>query len=208
MKNNVKRSAAAILWLAAGAGSMAAAAPAVAAERTGRQVVETVCIECHGPGRDGAPRIGNAYEWASHAKIGLEMLTRNAILGVRKMPAHGGQASLTDLEMSRAIAFMVSNGHARDPDKPYATLRRWEGDLIVAEVCANCHASGKDGAPKLGEPGDWLPRLKSGVDTVVSSAVKGHNNMPARGGMASLSDLEIRAAVSYMISRIAIPRQP
>jgi cytochrome c5 len=44
-------------------------------------------------------------------------MTRNAITGVRKMPAHGGQGSLTDLEITRAVTYMVSGGKTADPDK-------------------------------------------------------------------------------------------
>jgi cytochrome c5 len=196
------------LWQSIVAGVLlvlAGAAPG--ADRTGREVVEAVCIQCHGPGKDGAPRIGNAYEWAQHARLGLTQLTQNAISGVRKMPAHGGQASLTDLEMSRGIVFMISNGNAKDPDRPYATPNRWSGELIVGEVCGNCHKAGKDGAPKIGEAEQWLPRLKGGIDRVVDSAIRGHGNMLSRGGMAGLSDVEIKAAVSYMVSRVNVPRQ-
>lgn len=205
----MKASHRAARWLSplVGALLMAGAGVVPAAERTGRAVVEAVCVQCHGPGKDGAPRIGNAYEWASHARLGLDQLTQNAVSGVRKMPAHGGQASLTDLEMSRAIVFMVSNGHAKDPDRPYMTPRRWSGEVIVGEVCSNCHAAGKNGAPKIGEAGDWVPRLKDGLDRVVGSAIRGHGNMPARGGMAGLNDVEIKAAVSYMVSRIDVPKQ-
>lgn len=182
--------------------------PAQAADKTGKQVVDGVCIQCHGLGTDGAPRIGNAYEWASHAKIGVEKLTQNAISGIRKMPAHGGQASLTDLEISRGVAYMVSNGQAKDPDRPYAKPNRWSGEFIVSEVCISCHGTGKEGAPKLGDFDAWVPRLKSGLDGIVASAARGHNAMPARGGMADLSDVEVRAAVAYMVSRIDLPKKP
>jgi cytochrome c5 len=178
-----------------------------AADRTGKEVVEAVCIECHGPGKDGAPRIGNAYEWASHARQGLDKLTQNAITGIRGMPAHGGQATLSDIEMTRAVVYMVSNGNAKDPDKPLAAPRRWTGEQIVAEVCGNCHVEGKDGAPRLGDADAWIPRLKPGLDRVLNSAVRGHKGMPARGGMAHLSDLEIKAAVSYMVSHINVQRR-
>ena len=187
-----------------------ALAPGVGAagERTGKDVVQTVCIQCHGPGTDGAPRIGNAYEWTSHAKQGLDKLTQNAITGIRKMPAHGGQATLSDLEMTRAVVYMVSNGNAKDPDKPYATSQRWTGEQIVGEVCGNCHWDGKDGAPRLGDADAWIPRLKGGLDRVMDSAIHGHKGMPARGGLAGLSDVEIKAAVSYMVSHINVQRKP
>jgi cytochrome c5 len=46
----------------------------------------------------------------------------------------------------------------------------------------------------------WKPRLKNGVDPLVKSAINGHNNMPARGGMADLSDTEMRSAVEHIVS--------
>lgn len=207
MKRQVNQGAQGSLSILIAAALLAIPGTGTAAERTGKEVVEAVCIECHGPGKDGAPRVGNAYEWTSHAKQGLDKLTRNAIAGVRKMPAHGGQASLSDLEMTRAVVYMVSNGNAKDPDRPYPSASRWSGEQIVGEVCSNCHAEGKDGAPKLGDAGAWIPRLKSGLDRVVNSAVRGHKGMPARGGMANLSDVEIKAAVSYMVSHINVQRR-
>lgn len=208
MKTNRNKIARALFALLATVPLASAAGLAVAADRTGKQVVSDQCIQCHGPGKDGAPRIGNAYEWAPHAKVGLEQLTVNAISGIRKMPPHGGQPSLSDLEMSRAIAYMVSNGQAPEPNRPYAKPDRWSGEMIVGEACIHCHGQGKDGAPKIGDSDAWLPRLKLGLDNVANSAIKGHNAMPARGGLTGLSDVEIKSAVSYMVSRIKVPRQP
>ena len=33
-------------------------------ERTGKQLVESLCISCHGTGAGGAPRIGDKKAWA------------------------------------------------------------------------------------------------------------------------------------------------
>jgi cytochrome c5 len=118
------------------------------------------------------------------------------------MPAHGGQGSLTDLEISRAVAFMVSDGAAVDPNKPYSSPKQISGEQLVKERCSECHATGKGGAPKIGEMADWKPRLQSGVETLVSSAIHGHNAMPARAGMANLSDADIRAAVTHMVVQL------
>lgn len=175
---------------------LAASAP----ERSGKEVVDAVCISCHGPGKDGAPRIGNATEWSTHAAQGLNAMTRNAITGVRKMPAHGGQGALTDLEISRAVSYMVSGGTAVDPKKAYSSPQQISGEELVKTHCQNCHASGKDGAPRLGNMDDWAPRLKQGLDTLVQSSIRGHNAMPARSGMNNLSDADMKAAVSYMAS--------
>lgn len=172
-------------------------------ERSGKEVAEAVCIVCHGPGKDGAPRIGNRAEWSKRAAQGMSSMTRNAITGVRKMPAHGGQGALTDLEISRAVSYMVSGGAAVDPNKAYSSPQQISGEQLVQTHCQNCHASGKDGAPRLGNMSDWAPRLKLGLDALVQSSIRGHNAMPARSGMNNLSDADMKAAVSYMANQAA-----
>ncbi|HEX6735034.1 MAG TPA: c-type cytochrome [Azonexus sp.] len=198
------RTGLAALLLAAGA---LAAAPALAAERSGKQVVDEVCTACHASGVDGAPKIGDRAEWSKRASKGLSDLTRNAITGVRNMPAHGGQAKLSDVEMSRAVGYMVSGGHAADTDKAYASPTSRSGEEIVRARCQDCHAGGKNGAPKLGDLAAWKPRLANGVDPLVSSAIKGHNAMPARGGMADLSDAEMKSAVTHMVNQIGTAKK-
>ena len=75
------------------------------------------------------------------------------------------------------------------------------GEQIVRAQCAKCHEAGKDGAPKIGDRSAWIPRVKQGLDVVVRSAIRGHGSMPARGGMADLTDAELRAAVIYMFNQ-------
>lgn len=176
-------------------------APAQAAERSGKEVVEAVCVNCHASGKDGAPKIGDKAAWSERAAKGLDKLTQNAVTGVRNMPAHGGQAALSDLEMSRAVAYMVSDGHSADTNKPYSSPKTRSGAQVVEERCKECHAEGKNGAPKLGDMNDWKPRLKNGVAPLVKSAINGHNAMPARGGLANLSDAEMKSAVEFMVGK-------
>ena len=189
--------------LAALLGVPAIAFAAAAPDRTGKEVVEAVCITCHGPGTDKAPRIGNTAEWSSHAAQGLQAMTRNAITGIRKMPAHGGQGSLTDLEVTRAVTYMVSGGKTADPDKAYSSPKQISGENLVKAHCHNCHAEGKDGAPHIGNMADWQPRLQKGVDSLVQSAVRGHKAMPARSGMNHRSDADLKAAVTYMVTQVS-----
>lgn len=175
----------------------AAAAPGK--DRSGKVVVETVCTGCHETGKDGAPKIGDRAEWSKRASVGLGVVTEHAITGIRKMPPHGGHADLSDLEISRGVAFMVSGGKAVDPNKPYSSPSRVPGGSLVKARCSECHATGKDGAPRIGHMEDWKPRLQSGVENLVMSAVRGHNAMPARAGMSNLSDSDLRAAVVFML---------
>jgi len=77
------------------------------------------------------------------------------------------------------------------------------GKQVVEQVCAACHAAGKNGAPKIGDRNAWTPRLKEGVDNLVRSAIRGHGGMPPRGDKTDLTDAEIRAAVLYMVNPAA-----
>ncbi len=56
------------------------------------------------------------------------------------------------------------------------------------------------GAPKIGDRAAWINRVKLGLNKVYESALKGHAGMPARGGMADLSDVEVKRAVEYMMN--------
>lgn len=181
----------------------ALAAAACAADRSGREVVEKTCSACHAEGKDGAPKIGDFAAWAQRAQGGFDKLSEHAISGKNKMPAHGGQSDLTDLEITRAIAFMSSGGRAADPSKPYSQTATVEGDVLVNTHCVKCHGTGQDGAPRLHEFGDWKPRVGRGIDALVHSAVSGHNKMPSRAGLPGLSDVDLRNAVTYMIVQSA-----
>ncbi len=177
-------------------------AGAQTSERTGKQVVDSLCISCHGSGASGAPKIGDKKAWKDRAAKGLSGLSKNALAGIRQMPAHGGNMKLTDIEVERAITYMVnqSGGHWTEPvSRTVATAPR-SGKEIVETQCVKCHGEGVGGAPKIGDRAAWIPRLKQGLDTVVASAIHGHGAMPPRGGMADLTDVEIRSAIVYMFN--------
>src|SRR5262249_13602620 len=53
----------------------------------------------------------------------------------------------------------------------------------------------------------WIPQMKQGVDAVVRSAINGHGAMPARGGMANLTDTEMKSAVLYMFNAGTVPEK-
>jgi len=199
----IKRQVIARLGMVVLAGSPLFFGVTQAADKTGQQVVQEVCANCHVSGKDGAPVIGDVGAWTKHSKNGLIKLTENAIAGIGKMPAHGGQPNLTDLELSRAVAYMVSAGKAKDPNKAYASPSSVTGEQLVTERCTICHDSGKDGAPRIDDFAAWKPRLQKGVENLVQSAIKGHKAMPSRAGMANLSDTDLRNAVTYLIVQSA-----
>lgn len=177
---------------------------AQSAGSNGKQVVEAVCAECHRTGENGAPKIGDEAAWAELAQRGLTRLTESALKGIRDMPAHGGDITLGDLEIAQAITYMVnqSGGEWVEPVAAATSAADREPGQIVRDHCAACHATGVDGAPEIGDIDAWIPRLKRarGFDALVRSAIHGHGPMPARGGVADLTDSEIRSAILYMYS--------
>lgn len=74
------------------------------------------------------------------------------------------------------------------------------GEQVVKVQCSKCHEAGLLGAPKIADRTAWSKRMKNGLDATVRSAIHGHGAMPARGGMADLSDAELRAAILYLFN--------
>ena len=96
------------------------APPAAAGSRTGESIVKAVCANCHQAGVANAPKIGDAKSWVLPLKQGLKGMLASAIKGKGAMPPRGGDASLTDEELSRAIVFMAnqSGGKLKEPAAP------------------------------------------------------------------------------------------
>ncbi|HSD53660.1 MAG TPA: c-type cytochrome [Burkholderiales bacterium] len=180
-------------------------ASAQSRDRTGKEVVDAVCAACHGTGAQGAPKIGDAKAWSKRAAQGLTALTQNAINGIRQMPAHGGNPNVTDFEIERAVTYMVnhSGGSWAEPIDKSAPLAARSGEQVVQAQCSKCHQTGEGGAPRIGDHAAWTPRLRQGLDAAVRSAIKGHGGMPARGGLADLTDAEVRSAVIYMFNPVS-----
>ncbi|HTP71553.1 MAG TPA: c-type cytochrome [Burkholderiaceae bacterium] len=74
------------------------------------------------------------------------------------------------------------------------------GEQVFQGQCTACHATGAVGAPKLGDEAAWGPRVKTGFDALLNSALKGKGNMPAQGG-GDATDFEIARAVVFMANK-------
>lgn len=77
-----------------------------------------------------------------------------------------------------------------------------DGKGTYTKACAACHASGAAGAPKFGDKAAWAPRIKTGMPALYNVALKGKPGtaMAPKGGNASLSDDDVKAAVDYMVA--------
>jgi cytochrome c5 len=93
---------------------------AAAGARSGEAIVKATCSACHAAGVAGAPKIGDAQAWAPRLKDGLKGMLAIALKGKGAMPPRGGDTSLTDDEVARAIVFMAnqSGGKLKEPAAP------------------------------------------------------------------------------------------
>ena len=80
-----------------------------------------------------------------------------------------------------------------------------DGAVIYNGVCTGCHGTGALGAPTLARAA-WGPRIAQGVDTLHKHAIEGYKGpagtMPAKGGMATLSDEQVKATVDWMLQNL------
>jgi cytochrome c5 len=76
-----------------------------------------------------------------------------------------------------------------------------DGGEVYNTYCAVCHKSGLNAAPKMGNKALWIKRVAQGKETVYKNAIEGIRGMPPKGGIASLSDEDVNAAVDYMVGR-------
>ena len=99
------------------------------------------------------------------------------------------------VNMERAIAERIQKVglvEIRDANRPPKS-----GVEVYTAQCSGCHAAGAAGAPKFGDSGLWGPRIKTGFDSLLNSALKGKNAMAAQGG-GDFSDIEIARAVVHL----------
>jgi len=183
---------------------------AAAGTRSGEEIVKSTCAACHQAGVANAPKIGDKAAWAPRIKTGLNTLVATATKGKGAMPPKGGNSSLTDEEVTRAVVYMANQAGAgfKEPAAPKAkpaagqqAAAGGDGKAVFDKVCTVCHTAGVAGAPKLGDKAAWAPRIKTGMDSLMQSVIKGKGAMPPKAGNPALSDAEIRAGIEYMVSQ-------
>ena len=75
------------------------------------------------------------------------------------------------------------------------------GEAIVNAACGACHVPGVANAPKIGDKAAWGKLAGRGIGALVKSAIAGKGAMPARGGVADLTDEELARAIVTMANQ-------
>lgn len=102
-------------------------------------------------------------------------------------------AGAVDVEQATAQRIQrVGTVEVRDANRPLAS-----GEAVYTAQCVACHAAGLAGAPKFGDAAAWGPRIATGYEALLTSALKGKGAMGAQGGGA-FRDAEIGRAVVHL----------
>ncbi len=93
-------------------------APGLAVAQSGESTYKQVCAACHGAGVLNAPKFGDKAKWAPLIAEGQVTLTAHGYVGVRGMPAKGGNPNLSIEGFADALVYMVNNsgGNWKSPD--------------------------------------------------------------------------------------------
>ena len=82
-----------------------------------------------------------------------------------------------------------------------AQERERGGREVVETVCAVCHRTGVNGAPKIGDRNAWAKLTSKGLTGLTVVALNGIRKMPPHGGNPDLTDTEIERAITYMVNQ-------
>jgi cytochrome c5 len=116
------------------------------------------------------------------------------LASVQKNIAPFAQVAVAGKDNSALAALGSSAGAAPAVNVPTT------GDQAFTQVCSACHATGVNGAPKMGDHAAWGPRIAQGKETLYKDAIAGKGSMPPKGG-TTWPDATIRMTVDYMISQ-------
>ncbi|MFD4838060.1 c-type cytochrome [Achromobacter sp. NPDC058515] len=129
--------------------------------KTGEQVFAAVCTACHTAGVAGAPKMGDNAAWAPFIKAGYDTMLNVALHGKGGMPAKGGNPTLSDFEVARAVVYMANKSGASlpEPAAPAEEGAKKEADAApaAAPVAAVAPAAPAAPAPAAAAPAPASP---------------------------------------------------
>lgn len=117
------------------------------------------------------------------------------------------QASITERiqPVGKVAISGEDNSAVEEKSAAPVALKEVPGEEVYNTTCVACHGSGLAGAPKFGDKSAWSARIAQGNDTLHKHALEGFTGkagvMPAKGGMTTVTDASIIAAVDYMVGK-------
>lgn len=156
--------------------------------------------------RDGRTRQNPTMNAMAQPLSDRDIVNIAAYFSLQTRGANGGVRTVAAVAQPPREAIVPA--HATAADKPQATaFAPARPDLLATgkqtygASCFACHATGAAGAPKAGDRAAWSARIAQGDATLLQHALHGFNAMPPKGGCASCSDTDIRAAIAYMTAQ-------
>ena len=120
-------------------------------------------------------------------------------------PAPNAPAADTTVAANNTSTSPAPSSTSTDAGNTAAMGAAGAGQDTYGKACVACHGAGVAGAPKLGDKGDWGPRIAQGNDTLYKHALEGYTGkkgmMPPKGGNTALADADVKAAVDYMVAQ-------
>lgn len=118
-------------------------------------------------------------------------------------------SGVTEQSQSKALAARIQKIGAVEIRDANRELK--SGEDVFKAQCASCHATGLAGSPKFGDAAAWGPRIKTGYEALLNSAIAGKGAMGAQSG-GDFDDTEIARAVVYMANAggasFPVPQKP
>lgn len=177
-------------------------------EKAGKAIYQNYCAGCHAAGGAGAPKFGESKAWTPVVKQGMDTVYKNAIQGIREMPAKGNCQTCTDEQIKLAVDYIIKrSGVTPGEDSgltnnasmtPVDLTSLARGRDVYQQVCSVCHDKGQLGAPKLGDQSAWKPLMQENIDSLTYHAIHGYKGHPPKGACYHCTDADIIAAVKYM----------
>ena len=146
---------------------------------------------------EGPIRTPKQLMWAVGASFLVPIVA--IILLVNYVNFDNKPAAGSDAMGAQAVAKRLQRVGAVEIRDPATAVVR-TGEQVFQGACTACHTAGAAGAPKTGDEAAWAPRLKTGYEALLNSALKGKGAMGAQGG-GDYSDFEVGRAVVYMANK-------
>ena len=165
---------------AAAAAPAAAPAPARGADdAAGKAIYDNGCAGCHGTGVLGAPKVGDAAAWTARTAGGMPALVNSARAGKGAMPPKGGNAALTDAQLTSVVTYMVaqSGGASAAAGKSAAAAQAPAAPPAPVAVARTPAPAAAAPAPAVSTPTAGAPATSPATTVAAAPNVNSFNRL-------------------------------